>query len=71
MKNGAEVAKVKPGSCVGELALIYDEERTATVSTEETCVLWSLHRNVFQKIQGILCVRLSVRGAYAQVCVST
>ena len=33
-RDGAEVAQVKPGEQVGELALLYNEARTATVRSK-------------------------------------
>ena len=38
-----------PGQSFGELALIDDRPRTATVRTLEPCVLWGLDRNTFMK----------------------
>jgi CRP-like cAMP-binding protein len=41
------------GSMLGELALLYDAPRSATVQCKTKCVLWSLSREIFKKIQAI------------------
>lgn len=50
-RDGTVVGGVKAGDVVGELALLYNEKRSATVKTESTCILWSLSRTAFHSIQ--------------------
>jgi cGMP-dependent protein kinase 1 len=50
-RDGAEVDEIKPGQQVGELAILFNETRTATIKTKEHCILWALDREVFQTIQ--------------------
>ena len=38
------------GIVLGELALLYNCRRTATVRALTTCVLWSIDRNTFRNI---------------------
>lgn len=40
--DGNEVAVVKKGGVVGELALLYSEPRAASVEAVSDCTLWSL-----------------------------
>jgi hypothetical protein len=40
--DGNEVAVVKSGGVVGELALLYSEPRAASVEAVSKCTLWSL-----------------------------
>ena len=39
-----------PGKCFGELALLYNAPRNATVVAKETSVLWAVERNSFRQI---------------------
>ena len=50
-RDGVEVDQINPGQQVGELALLYNEARSATVRTKTNCVLWSLDRETFQTVQ--------------------
>lgn len=48
---GKKVGSVQPGGSFGELALMYNAPRAATVvSTEATCTLWALDRVTFRRI---------------------
>ena len=41
-----------PGSAFGELALMYDSARGATICAKEECKLWSIDRQAFRGITG-------------------
>ncbi|CAM9133998.1 unnamed protein product [Ectocarpus fasciculatus] len=41
------------GDRFGELALLYNAPRSATVRTLTPCVLWSIHREVFKAVQAL------------------
>jgi len=43
-----KVATVKTGRCFGELALIHDAPRAATVTALEDSVIWTMHRTAFR-----------------------
>jgi len=48
---GEEVATIQPGGSFGELALMYNAPRAATVvSAEGGCTLWALDRITFRRI---------------------
>ncbi|KAH8685997.1 putative camp-dependent protein kinase regulatory subunit [Tricladium varicosporioides] len=48
---GAKVATIEPGGSFGELALMYNAPRAATVmSAEAGCTLWALDRITFRRI---------------------
>ncbi|SZF00988.1 unnamed protein product [Blumeria hordei] len=48
---GNKVATIEPGGSFGELALMYNAPRAATViSAEGSCTLWSLDRITFRRI---------------------
>lgn len=51
--NGEFIRTVGVGSIVGELALLHDSNRSATVKSNTACGLRSLSRNVFKKIQTV------------------
>lgn len=51
--NGSVIREMARGSMLGELALLYDAPRSATVQCKTKCVLWSLSREIFKKIQAI------------------
>jgi CRP-like cAMP-binding protein len=51
--NGTVIREMTRGSMLGELALLYDAPRSATVQCKTKCVLWSLSREIFKKIQAI------------------
>jgi cAMP-dependent protein kinase regulator len=39
-----------PGEGFGELALLYNAPRAATITAKTECILWSLDRNTFNHI---------------------
>jgi len=39
-----------PGACFGELALIYNAKRAATITATSTCTLWSLDLRTFRRM---------------------
>jgi cAMP-dependent protein kinase regulator len=47
---GNKVTTVGPGGSFGELALMYNAPRAATVVSAETCTLWALDRVTFRRI---------------------
>ena len=49
--NGELIREMGRGSLLGELALLYDAPRSATVRCKTECVVWSLRREIFKKIQ--------------------
>ena len=49
-QSGAVVGEVGPGDCVGELALLNDSPRSATVTVQNDSILLSLDRAQFQQI---------------------
>eukprot|EP01038_Epipyxis_sp_PR26KG_P007545 gene7545-10280_t len=51
--NGTVIRQMGKGSMCGELALLYDAPRSATVQCKTNSVLWSLSREIFKKIQAI------------------
>merc|ERR1719233_2240780 len=55
--DGDQKAIYKEGMCFGELALIHDAPRAATVTAVEDCVIWTMHRNAYHR---------NVRGAKQQ-----
>jgi cGMP-dependent protein kinase len=46
--NSNEKHTLQAGSCFGELALLYNAPRSATLIAHEDCELWSLDRNTFR-----------------------
>ena len=46
--NGNKVASRGPGSSFGELALLYNSPRAATVTTRTPAVVWALDRHTFR-----------------------
>lgn len=46
--NGNRVASRGPGTSFGELALLYNSPRAATVTSTKPCVLWALDRHTFR-----------------------
>lgn len=51
--NGSVIREMGRGSLLGELALLYDAPRSATVQCKTKCVVWSLSREIFKRIQAI------------------
>ena len=49
-KGANEVDTIAPDTVFGEVALVYDLERTATVRAKADCKMWALHRSMFQHI---------------------
>lgn len=49
--NGQEVRTMSSGTLFGELALLFDARRSATITCLEKCKLWSLNRSAFKIIQ--------------------
>ncbi|GMH60202.1 hypothetical protein TrRE_jg3770 [Triparma retinervis] len=48
--DGKQVGDAHPGSSFGELALMYNSPRAATVTADEDAVVWSLNRVTFRNI---------------------
>jgi CRP-like cAMP-binding protein len=51
--NGTVIREMTSGALLGELALLYDAPRSATVIAKTECVLWTLSRDIFKRIQTI------------------
>ena len=49
-KDGISRGIIKPGSCFGELSLIYGFNREYTVKTKTDCNVWAMEKKNFQKI---------------------
>jgi cGMP-dependent protein kinase len=49
--NGEVIRKMTKGALVGELALLYDAPRSATIRCVTAVVVWSLRREHFKRIQ--------------------
>lgn len=47
------VKRIRRGAYFGELSLLYDVPRSATVTAMSDCVLWKLERTIFKQIQQI------------------
>ena len=52
--NSQYIRSMARGSMIGELALLYDAPRSATVTCATKCTLWTLKRAVFIKLQETL-----------------
>lgn len=50
IKDGVKVAKLGPGKAFGELALINDINRTATVKACNVCIAWTLDRQTMRDV---------------------
>ncbi len=44
------VGEIETGGCFGELALLYDTPRAASIEAAETCRVWSVSRDTFRRI---------------------
>lgn len=51
--NGEPIRNIGPGALLGELALIYDSPRSATVTATTDCVIYSLLRTIFKRVLSI------------------
>jgi len=49
-KSGEFITNLSQGACVGEMALIENRPRNATIICEETCVFYSLSRHSFDYV---------------------
>ena len=49
VKDGTPIAKLTEGEFFGETALLFTDERTATVAATEDCRFWVLDRDAFQQ----------------------
>jgi CRP-like cAMP-binding protein len=49
--NGEQIRTMSSGTLFGELALLFDARRSATITCLEKCKLWSLNRSAFKVIQ--------------------
>ena len=45
-----ELRKYQPGDAFGELALLYNAPRAASIIADEDCILWALDRSTFNHI---------------------
>ena len=61
--NGEKIRNMGKGNMLGELALLYDAPRSATVRCMTKCVLWSLRREVFKQIQAVSSSAVSMQRA--------
>jgi cAMP-dependent protein kinase regulator len=60
--EGAKHLKIyQPGEAFGELALLYNAPRAATIIAKEPCILWALDRETFNHIVKDAAVRKRVR----------
>jgi putative peptide zinc metalloprotease protein len=48
--TGAQIATLGPGDCFGEMALLSDEPRSATVRARTACALLALDRKAFHEV---------------------
>jgi len=51
--KGEFIRKMERGAVFGELALLYNAPRSATIKCMGRCVLWSLKRELFKYIQAL------------------
>ena len=42
--------RIKKGSCFGELALLYNAPRSASIKSIGKCELWGIDRETFKKV---------------------
>ncbi len=51
LKDGDEIGIAGPGEVFGEIALLYDCPRAATVVADTECILYRVSREIFRRIQ--------------------
>jgi len=51
--DGNLIRMVTAGDAVGELALLFNAPRSATVRCQTDCILWSLQRETFREVQAL------------------
>ena len=51
--DGRHIRNMGKGSVIGELALLYDAPRSATVTCCADTILWSLRREIFKRINAV------------------
>jgi len=49
-REGRYLSTMEPGKVIGELAILYNCKRTATIKAATDCKLWAIERQVFQTI---------------------
>jgi len=50
VKTSEKIDNLGPGTCFGELALMYDSPRAATIISETAGLLWTLDRGTFRRV---------------------
>ena len=63
VKQGKTVASIKDGCCFGELALLHDVPRAASVQCTLNCVVYAIERDHFRAI----CAHAQEEGARASL----
>lgn len=66
--DGKEVVQIGPGGSFGELALMYNTKRSATVIALEDSVLWAVDRQTFRRV--IIDIAYQKRATYKQFLAS-
>lgn len=64
-KGGNEVSRRKPGDFFGELALLHNENRAATVTAAEETAVLSLPRDAFVRLLGPIQDLISASTSYS------
>ena len=68
--EGREVDTIGSDTVFGEVALVYDLHRTATIRAKTRCAMWVLHRAMFQHQRpqslGPMCHRAASHQAYSR-----
>mmetsp|Transcript_26503 Transcript_26503/g.57621 ORF Transcript_26503/g.57621 Transcript_26503/m.57621 type:complete len:1296 (-) Transcript_26503:240-4127(-) len=59
--NAKRVNEKGPGTRFGDLALMYDSARSATVRVEQTATLWTLQRKVYNRVNVLHAERVQQR----------
>ena len=49
-RDGKYLSTLAPGKVLGELAILYNCKRTATITAASNCRLWAIDRQCFQTI---------------------